>query len=200
MRSAGLEIGGIWGTHHVAGIRTVTAVEAIPPDIELCLVTVKSFDTAALARALAPRLRPGALVLSLQNGVGNAEAIAAACGWPATLAGMVIIGFEIPAPGRVCVTVAADTIKVGRLDGQMDAAVATTAQVLAGAGIPCDAVPNVRAYLWAKVLYNAALNPLGALRRVPYGDLVQPAPWATIEQVIGEAFACLAAASIVSSA
>ena len=78
----------------------------------------------------------------------------------------------------------------------MDAAVATTAQVLAGAGIPCDAVPNVRAYLWAKVLYNAALNPLGALRRVPYGDLVQPAPWATIEQVIGEAFACLAAASI----
>ena len=46
------------------------------------------------------------------------------------------------------------------------------------------------AELWAKVFYNAALNPLGALLGVPYGALpADPDARAIMDEVIDEAFA-----------
>jgi 2-dehydropantoate 2-reductase len=53
------------------------------------------------------------------------------------------------------------------------------------------------AELWAKVLYNAALNPLGALLGVPYGRLAEdPDARATMDEVIDEAFAVATAAGV----
>jgi len=196
IRHDGLCVEGIWGRHHVPSIRALTSAREIriPPD--LVIVTVKSFDTGAVLEQIAPVMGDRTLVMSLQNGVGNAETIAGNIGWERTLAGMIIIGFEILKPGTVKVTVQADAIKVGRLDGTMDEPVERVHGWFAESGLPCDASPDVRAYLWSKVLYNAALNPLGAILRVPYGQLREPQPWQTIEAIVGEAFDCLRAAGI----
>jgi 2-dehydropantoate 2-reductase len=57
------------------------------------------------------------------------------------------------------------------------------------AGIPCEATGQILSHIWAKVFYNAALNPLGALLGVHYGALAETAELrAVMDQVIEEAF------------
>src|SRR5260370_42668842 len=67
---------------------------------EIVLFCVKTTDNAETARALAPLLAPGALVLSMQNGVDNVEQIRAAAGIDA-LPAVVYVAASLPQPGRV---------------------------------------------------------------------------------------------------
>src|SRR5437763_1966255 len=113
----------------------------------------------------------------------------------------VIFGAELPEPGRATVTVCADPVLIGALepaaDGQRARAVAW-ACALADAGIPAAQTEAIVAELWAKVFYNAALNPLGALLDLPYGALAEDAEArAVMDLVIAEAFAVARAAGIV---
>lgn len=197
IRERGLHIDGIWGEHHAReGLRALTALPAGEPPPDVVFLTVKSYDTRAAGEALAPHLGPDTLVVSVQNGVGNAELLGELLGAERVIAAMIIIGFAIPEPGRVTVTVEADAIRLGRLGAPPDAAVRHIVDLLRGAGIPAEAEPEIESVQWGKVLYNAALNPLGAIRECHYGALLAPDAWATIEQVIGEAFAVFAAAGI----
>jgi 2-dehydropantoate 2-reductase len=62
--------------------------------------------------------------------------------------------------------------------------------MITGAGIASEAVRDVAPYLWMKLFYNAALNPLGALLRLNYGALAADADLrAIMDEVIEEAFA-----------
>jgi 2-dehydropantoate 2-reductase len=64
------------------------------------------------------------------------------------------------------------------------------ADVLASAGVPCEASEDFLAFLWAKLIYNCALNPLGALLRRRYSELVAHPPTRQVmSTVIAEAFA-----------
>src|SRR5213079_1687708 len=96
-------------------------------------------------------------------------------------------------PGEVRVTVYADPVLIGSpdpTDGRRQDAAARWAAELSAAGIPAKLTGALMAELWAKVLYNAALNPLGALLGVPYGHLpAHPDTRAIMDTVIEEAFA-----------
>src|SRR4029434_11192581 len=81
----GLAIAGIWGDHHVAGFAVATDPAALRGTFAAILVTVKSYDTAAMATAIAPLLAPDGVVISLQNGLGNVEALESAIGAERTL-------------------------------------------------------------------------------------------------------------------
>src|ERR1700716_90032 len=67
---------------------------------EIVLFCVKTTDNATTARALSPLLAPGALVLSMQNGVDNVEQIRAAAAIRA-LPAVVYVAASVPEPGRV---------------------------------------------------------------------------------------------------
>src|SRR6202166_1551930 len=67
---------------------------------EIVLFCVKTTDNAATASALVPLLAPGALVVSMQNGVDNAEQIRAASGMEA-LSAVVYVAASVPEPGHV---------------------------------------------------------------------------------------------------
>lgn len=188
--ASGLKISGLWGDHHVT---TLKAGTEIPEDCtpEWILLTTKTYDTADAAQTLATRFPQPIPILHLQNGIGNAEIIAQAVGWPRVVSGMIIIGFQIPLAGRTVVTVQADSVKIGRKDGTRDEQVRQIAQMFNEAQIPAEAVTNIQTHLWGKVLYNAALNPLGGILGVPYGQLLDPYPWSIIEQIVEEAYAAL---------
>ena len=64
------------------------------------------------------------------------------------------------------------------------------------AGLNVQASDSIRSDLWAKTLYNCALNPLGAILGVPYGRLADSHSWAIIQRVMEEAFAVCQAESI----
>ncbi len=196
VKKSGLDISGIWGCHHTNTIQTAASPTEITESQDIVLVTVKSFHTAEMIESLQKAFRPDTLFVSLQNGVGNEEIIEQAVGPDRTIGGMVIIGFELNEPGKVQVTVQADSVRLGRLDGAACPAADGLAALFQEASIPCESVQNIQSYLWAKVLYNSALNPLGAILQVPYGDLTAPDSWSIIKSIIAEAFACLDAEGI----
>jgi len=193
----GLSIDGLWGEHHASGFDLYTDAATLNGTFDAILVTVKSYATQAMARALAPVLVRGGVIVSLQNGLGNAEALEAAVGPGRVLAGRVIFGAETMAPGRVRVTVYAEPVLVGAwsvglaeaTDGQ-EAQAHQLADSFAAAGIPSEFCDDIQSALWGKVLYNAALNPLGALLGVHYGALSEDANTrAVMDVTIDEAFA-----------
>jgi 2-dehydropantoate 2-reductase len=193
IRSHGLRIDGLFGDHHVPNLATAAGLDELRGPYAAILLTVKAYDSAAMAAAVAPLLAPDGVVISLQNGLGNVEAAARAVGRDRVLGGRVIFGAEVGAPGRVRVTVIADPVLIGSPDptaARLQAAAETWAACLATAGIPAAPTRGLVAELWAKVLYSAALNPLGALLGAPYGALAAgPDTRAIMDAVIDEAFA-----------
>jgi 2-dehydropantoate 2-reductase len=170
LKARGLTIDGIWGELRLGPVLTPSAEpEALYDIILLC---VKSFDTEEACRRIRPYLAPDGLVVSVQNGLGNLETIAREFGEARTIGARVIFGAQVKGPGTVTVTVYADQVLLGAIsDLRLQAKLEAVAADLNTANIPTRLVPDILTHLWGKVLYNCALNPLGAILGVPYGSL-----------------------------
>lgn len=201
IRARGIHISGVWGEHTVAPQPAFENVREIPADsrnFDHIFITVKAFDTPwAIAECL-PVLGDATLVISCQNGYGNCQAIAERAGWHRTLGARIITGVEIPEPGTVNVTVHADSVRLGHyLREYPMSQLQGIALTLREAGIPAEATDQLEQYIWAKILYNAALNPLGALLGVTYGALAEEDTTRSVmDRVIREAFAVTAGRGI----
>lgn len=152
------------------------AVRGEPPEagsVDLALVCVKSFDTEGAGRALAPALAPGAVVLSLQNGVENPDILAAAC--PGAVVGgvAVYLGCQRIAPDHLVRRPSRDPV-TGRLRdllagaGPGPAGEALTA-VGTAIGVPTRVDDRPEVALWTKLVANASLNTVTALGRASVG-------------------------------
>jgi 2-dehydropantoate 2-reductase len=164
------------------GARTVPvpaglAEEAAPGD--LAVMAVKAHQTPAAAANLPRLLSPGGLALTLQNGLGNLEAMAQVLGPERLLAGVTFLGVTRRAEGRIFYA-GPGPIYLGAPPGSRVPAdaVAEVAAVLRRAGFNCRVAQDIQARLWEKLLVNAAINPLTALLRVPNGELPDlPRAW-----------------------
>ena len=132
----------------------------------LVLFCVKSTDTESAAAAIRPHLLPGALVLSLQNGVDNAVRLQAALPDHEVAASVVYVATEMPGPGHV------KHNGRGELVVAASKTTADAAALLVAAGVPTDISTNVEGALWAKLILNCAYNALSAITQQPYGRLV----------------------------
>lgn len=200
--TGGVHVEGLWGEYLATGFELATDATQLRDRFDAVLVTVKSYDTRAVGAAVAPFLAPDGVLISLQNGLGNVESLSAATGPSHVLAARVIFGAEVVAAGRVRVTVYADPVLIGvwrrREHPQLDATARAWAERFAAAGIPSAYSDDIEAALWGKVLYNAALNPLGALLAVHYGVLGEDANTrAIMDTVIDEAFSVALAERVV---
>ena len=154
---------------------------------DVVLLCVKSTDTESAARQIQPHLAPGALVLTLQNGVDNDARVRAVLG-PShpVIAAVVYVATAMAGPGHV------RHFGRGELVVGPSPASAHLAQALAQAGIPTEVSANVRGALWAKLVINCAYNALSAIVQQPYGWLVaQEGASAVIDDLVTE---CLAVA------
>ena len=189
IREHGLRISGIWGSHVIKNMVAMSELNAnYEPDADVVMLTTKSFDTENAMQELQPLIADDSVVISLQNGIGNEEIIARYVGKERTMGGTVITGFEMPKHGEVEVTVSAATTKIGELNNKITPRSRKIVAIFNEAGIPSDAVDNIRMHIWAKALYSAALNPLSAIFKVEYGKLSNPHSFAIIEDLIREAF------------
>jgi len=172
LKGRGLVIDGIWGEYRLGPVATPEAPGADLKLYDVILLCVKSFHTQEACRQARPYLADDGLIISVQNGLGNLEIIAGAFGLARTIGARVIFGAQVMEPGRVTVTVYADRVLLGGLSpeapGEMLEVVAAD---LNRAGIPAAVVDNILTHIWAKVIYNCALNPLGAILGGPYGVL-----------------------------
>jgi 2-dehydropantoate 2-reductase len=133
---------------------------------KLVLFSVKSPDTERAGAVLAPHLDPDAVILSLQNGVDNAERLAATLGRE-VIPAVVYVATEMAGPGHV------------KHHGRGELVIGTSsvsphiAAALVAAGVPVEISDNVVGALWAKLIVNCAYNALSAITQLPYGRLVK---------------------------
>jgi len=193
----GLRITGLLGTHMIRGLKLADRPAQLDGRYDLILCTVKPYDTAAISDEIAERLSERGVVVSMQNGLGNIEALASRFGLWRVLGGRVIFGAELHRPGAVHVTVFADPVAIGpapalhgELSGVLAARATEIARLLERAGVATVACADIMPVVWSKLLYNVALNALGALYQLSYGELASdPDLRAIMDEAIGEAFA-----------
>ena len=138
---------------------------------KLVLICVKSADTDSAATALATHLDADAVLVSLQNGVGNVERIRAATSRP-VVAGLVYVGANMPRPGHVR-HAGGDRVAIGAVrDSGVDAALLDkVAGVLRATGLTIDIAADIEPVMWEKLMLNCAYNAVCALTGKPYGEM-----------------------------
>lgn len=190
LSETGLGITGIWGEHNVpAQEMQILSIPLPKRQFSIILLCVKSKDTEAAALEAAPLLKEGGIMVSIQNGLNNWEAIARQVGEDRTVGARVIFGAEIQKPGHAKVTVNADDVLLGEPFLPVNRPLLESLQEdLSLSGIPTRIVSkdDIWAAIWGKVLYNCSLNPLGALLEVPYGKLGENTETREIIKVIIE--------------
>lgn len=155
---------------------------------DLVLFAVKSPDTATAGASMREHLKPGALVLCLQNGVDNAERLRAVLPGTDVAAAVVYVATEMAGPGHL------RHHGRGELVIEPSPTSEQVAQALIEAGVPTEVSDNVRGALWAKLIVNCAYNALSALGRIAYGELVQqPGVTDVMRDVVAECRAVAAA-------
>ena len=112
-------------------------------------------------------------IIIFQNGFGNDEAYLRFFSKKEVFSARVITGFTRPERHISEVTVYTEPILIGSLQKQDPSELQIIADMITLSGIKCEITHEVDKYLWAKMLYNCALNPLGAILNVNYGKLTE---------------------------
>jgi len=141
-------------------------------DADVILFCVKTTDTEEAARSLAPHVSPGAIVVSLQNGVDNVGRIRAASGIDA-LPAVVYVAAALPEPGHVKHSGRGELV-VGELkeggspaSSRGDRAERIT-ELFTAAKVPCRVSADISVDQWTKFIMNCAGNAVTAITQTSY--------------------------------
>jgi 2-dehydropantoate 2-reductase len=178
----------------VGRLRATSDASELPP-CNFGIVATKSMHTGAAARAAAHAFAAGA-VCSVQNGVGNEEAIAEHV--ERVIRGTTFPAGHIVEPGHIHWDVKGDTT-IGPFEPTPApmADVERLAEACTRAGMPTQAVPDARGPQWRKVIFNASTNPIGALTGLTHGQVCEdPALRRLVSALVEEGKAVAAAQGI----
>jgi 2-dehydropantoate 2-reductase len=152
------------------------------------LVTVKSVDTAEMAEIIASHAPADAVIVSLQNGVGNTALLRERLPGRRVLAAMVPFNVVAPSAGRFHRATSGD-IMVERDD-------AATAERLSVQGLTMRATGNIAGVQWGKLLVNLN-NALNALSGLPLRSQLAQRPWRSLlADQVAEGLSAIKAAGI----
>lgn len=158
-------------TEHTVRLRAATSTRGIGP-VDVVIVLVKSFATADAARQAEALLGPETVVLTLQNGLGNEQALASVLGAQRVLQGITYVGGRLIGPGQVSSGVAGKRTVIGELDGRVTPRVRRIADAFGAAGLATEVADDITGAVWDKLLVNVSTGALSALTRMTYGDLM----------------------------
>jgi len=162
------------------------------------LFCVKSYDTDAAAAAHLPALcGDGTAVVSLQNGIDNADRLAGVVGRSRVVGGLALIASQVTEPGVVVHSGGPARVVVGELDGSSTARTAALVNACAVSGVDARLSDRIRAELWDKFAFLCALAGTTATIRLPLGEVrACAASWAMFRRLVEEAYAVARAAGI----
>ena len=200
LREHGLKRTGIFGDITISPDRFTVYedYDEIPSGYDYVIVAVKTLANEDVAREL--HTHPGILgqtgrIVIFQNGWGNDVPFLAYFLTSRVFNARIITGFARVAPGVTNVTVHTAPILLGSLHGDAADALEPLAQAIRDSGIPSQLSEELEEALWAKMLYNTTLNPLGAILNMSYGELASSQHLVDImNRMIEETFAVIDAA------
>lgn len=154
---------------------------------------VKAVDTLRALRPFAGELNPSTPVVSLQNGIGNEDAIRTALGGAVpVILGITTESSTTLGPGRVSSSEQGATI-IGSSTASPTTS-RTVADVLMHSGLQASIVYDIRPHLWGKLVANASINAISALLECPVGAIPKEPNAAHLAEVLADEAAAVAAA------
>ncbi|OZI67235.1 ketopantoate reductase family protein [Bordetella genomosp. 11] len=160
IRREGLRVEG--AEPRTVALRAVTgAGELAGVAFDAVVFLTKSGQTAAAWAALREVLDGTPLLLTLQNGMGNSETLLAGGNGPVAR-GVTLDAGRFLGPGRVEHLIRGNATWIGPVRGTVDDC-AWLATLLTDAGLPAQAIPDPMDAVWSKFVFNAVMNPVGAL-------------------------------------
>lgn len=147
----------------------VAPLEGPHPPADFVLVLVKSHQTGLVAETVARALRPAGHALTLQNGLGNQEALLRATGPGRVSVGVATLGATLVRPGYVRATPGSVALGAGP---SPPSGLLRLADLLTAAGFETTLEADVDRVVWRKLAVNCAINPLSALFGCPNGELL----------------------------
>jgi 2-dehydropantoate 2-reductase len=160
--------------------------------VDVALVLTKAPKTEAAARVAARILAPDGLAVTLQNGLGHLEALAAHVGADRASLGVTTLGAATDGPGVLRLGGTGPTTLAEH--PAAPERVAALAALLQRVGLECTIAADVRGLVWGKLAINAAINPLTALLGVPNGALLESEHARTVMAAAAAEVAAVAAA------
>jgi 2-dehydropantoate 2-reductase len=168
--AGGLAVTSPAGDFHLARVRGFRRPEEMGP-VDLVLVGLKTFANDQLVALVAPLMGAETAVLTLQNGLGNEERLAAAFGPGRVLGGVAFLCANRGAPGTVH-HLGVGMVRLGEFAGGLSPRAGRIAALFAAAGVQCEAVADLARARWEKLVWNIPFNGLCAVTGLPTGRLL----------------------------
>jgi len=162
----GVKVTGVSGTYE-ARIPVVVGTAPFAPDF--ILICVKSIDTRVAGEGVSESLGPEAMVVTLQNGLGNTEILAEIFGQAKVLGGVTAQGATLLDAGMIKHAGEGETVigPTGTEDGSLQELVSVMNQ----AGFKTRSADNVEDLIWGKLVINVGINALTAVTRLKNGRI-----------------------------
>jgi len=184
----GVQLTNLDGSVQRVAVRATTDPAAVGGAVDVAIIFVKSYQTAQAASWAAPMLKPDGLALTMQNGLGNLEVMAAVLGAERCVQGVTSHGATLLGPGQVRHAGAAATYLATR--PSIAGRVQSIAELFTRAGFETHLSDNLDGLLWGKLIINVGINALTAILRVRNGVLAAVAPArALMDAAVDEAVA-----------
>ncbi|MGQ9718983.1 MAG: ketopantoate reductase family protein [Nitrososphaerales archaeon] len=142
--------------------------------VDLVIMAVKSYDTKQAVKEILPMLSHDTSILTIQNGLGNVEAISEVAGFEHVVGGLTMQASTLIGLGEVFHAGKGATI-IGELDSRMSLRLKRIDNMLNRSDIEARISNNIIGAMWDKVIVNVGINALTALTRMKNGGLLQSA-------------------------
>lgn len=184
----GLQVYSVNGDFHLPQVNAWRTPTEIGP-VDLVLVGLKTFANDRFPELIAPLVGAETAILTLQNGLGNEEALAALFGAERILGGVAFLCSNRGEPGTVH-HLGAGRIILGEFSRQDPARVERVAELFRRAGVDCKATNDLKRARWEKLVWNIPFNGLAALLLQPVDRLLAvPATRRLVQELMLEVIA-----------
>lgn len=141
-------------------------------DIDLILVSVKTWQLEAAAKEIKQVLNEKTMVISLLNGVNNTEVLGAVIDKKHLLGGLCKVVSKIEDFGVINHLSYEPTIVFGELDNVKTERALSLEKVFLNAGITTKLAENIQTEIWSKFLFISTISAIGALTRATVGEII----------------------------
>jgi 2-dehydropantoate 2-reductase len=156
VRERGLIVHSIAGDLHLDPVRAFATTAEIGP-VDLVVIAIKSTANEALFDLLPPLLKPGTILLTLQNGLGNEAFLARHFPGHPILGGLCFVCINRGEPG-VIHHLAHGRVEMGAFSHPET--LAPVADLFVRAGLDCRVLPDLGLARWRKLVWNVPFNGL----------------------------------------
>ena len=177
IKENGIKRTGLFTHYEIKDIPVYENYDEIPENhFDYIFIASKTTANGEIAENLSNHssiVKETAKIIIFQNGFGNDEAYIKYFPKDQVYCARVITGFTRPKRHISEVTVYTEPILLGSLQNEDTTDLQEIADLITASGIECEVTDEIDKYLWAKMLYNCTLNPLGAILDVTYGQLTE---------------------------